>query len=163
MENLYLHGRLCDAKDNILNITHIEELKEHINSNFVTKFSCNTNCDNCVKIINELLSISDYEIVYTYSDFMIYNIKLIETYGYMLYNGGNGYFKLTRNITYKQLSKKEFFDSIKEGSLLCIHISKDYLINKLNKKCHNFYLIPIAHCPKHYRVEKFTMTKPALK
>jgi len=163
MENLHFHCQNCNASDDILNITHIEELKEHINSNLVTIISHNTDCDNCVKTINELKSISDYKILSAYFNSMICNIKLVETHGYMLYNGGIGYYKFTINATWSRLSEEEFFDSIKEGSLLCIHISKDYLINKLNKKCHNFYLIPIAHCPKHYRVEKFTMTKPALK
>jgi len=167
MEKLHFHCQNCDASANILNVTHIEELKERINSNLITRIWYNTVCDNSIKTISELERINDYRINHIHPGLTIYNMKLIEKYGYILYIGAKDYYKFTGSVTWRKMSENEFFDLIKEGTLLRTCDYENFLIDMLNdtlnEKCHNFYLIPIAHCPKHYRVEKFTMTKPAKK
>lgn len=173
MERLHYHCQNCAPNPNVLNVTCIEELKERVNNNLVTQILRNYDCGICYGSLNNFKNSNNPKIkVIRQVFFWTYNYELIKAYGYFLVNIKLYKFNhLTNNWT--KIDKKVFFDSIKEGSLLLVsypccqgnEINKE-LNEKINEKGYTVNLINLVeeHCQLNYfRIEKPTMTKPAIR
>jgi len=65
---------------------------------------------------------------------------------------------------YSKISEKEFFDSIKVGSLLAIEWPVDnIIIDKIKEKFYEINLVQIVKSKHYYLIESPTLTKPARK
>jgi len=152
------------------NITCIEKLEQIINSNLVTYIRDDSNCKIFARIKNELIDIDNHKIVDCYIGFCIYNIKLIEEHGLFGISSGY-YYRFKKNYSQSEISKKEFFDSIKVGSLLETEESSldteesvSIIIDKIKEKFYKVSLILIVENNLHYYlIESPTLTKPARK
>jgi len=124
MEQLHFHCQNCTRDKIFFNINCIEEVKKHVDSNLYTIISYNT-CDNCNELLNEL-DVDNYcNVLRSYSKkrIKIYNLKLIDQYGF--FNCGffwgnsilyQSYDTTTNNWT--KIDKNIMFDTIKDGSLI---------------------------------------------
>jgi len=175
MEKLHFHCQNCTRNEELFNITCIEEIKEHIDSNLYTIISYNT-CDNCKELLKEL-DIVNYDICHHNILIEFFNLKLIEQYGFFcdtyLRNKNILYHSYdTTRIKWVEIDKKNMFDSIKDGSLIEIYslsnISNlsdyDYDLEEMIKyKGYKVSLIKTANNFHYYIVKKPTLTKAAIK
>jgi len=171
MDYIHFHCKNCNSAtpemynaQTISNITCIEELKKIINSNLITYIGYNCHCKNCNKIKSKLINIDNCEIInYYINGFRIYNNKLMEEYELFRISHDKHYYRSTKYHFYSEISEKEFFDSIKVGSLLKIIGPKNIIIDKIKEKFYQVNLIQIIDISHYYLIERPTLTKPAKK
>jgi len=171
MDYIHFHCKNCNSAtpemynaQTISNITCIEELKKIINSNLITYIGYNCHCKNCNKIKSKLINIDNCEIInYYINGFRIYNNKLIGEYGLFRISHDEHYYRSSKYRFYSEISEKEFFDSIKVGSLLDVFKSASSIIDKIKKKFYQVNLIQIIDDYHYYLIERPTLTKPANK
>jgi len=135
-----------------------------INSNLKTGIRDDFYCKNCVEIKNRFMNIDGYIINYYYCDSLrIYNKKLIEEYGLFTIDYSVNYGRININ-NWTNISKKEFFDSIKVGSLLQIVGPTSDIIDKIKEKFDEVSLVQIVDIYNYYLIKnRPTLTKPARK
>ena len=175
MDYVHFHCENCNSvtpemynahAQTISNITCIEELRKIINSNLITFVRYNSYCKNCVNvIISELINIYECSKNYYYSHYVLHvrNIKLIEERGLFRISYKRNYYVFEKNYPYLEINEKQFFNSIKIGSLLEIIGPKNIIIDKIKEKFYQVNLIKIIYCSHYYIIERPTMTKPARK
>jgi len=147
----------------ISNITCIEELRQIINSNLITYVGYNFNCKNCANIQNELIDIDNYIIENYARSLLVHNIKLVEEYGVFSIYYSDYYHRMINVNNWTNISKKEFFNSIKAGSLLQIIGSENTIIDKIKEKFYKVSPVQFVHYNRYYLIERPTLTKPARK
>jgi len=114
--------------------------------------------------MNKLIDIDNCEIFNYYpGDLRIYNNKLIEKCGLFVISFDGNYYGLKNMNEWTTMNEKEFFDSIKVGSLLKTFGSENDTINKIKEKFYEVNLIQIVDNFHYYLIESPTMTKPARK
>jgi len=145
MEKLHFHCQNCTRNEVLFNITCIEKVKERIDTNLYTIISYNT-CDNCKELLKEL-DIHNYCDVQYYhyhrcDPFIsIYNLKLIEQYGFFeVFFWGDieyaSYNTTINNLT--NIDKKFMFDAFISFSSCTNTVEIDYDVrenwDKIDKK-----------------------------
>jgi len=155
---------MCDFQT-ISNITHIKELRKIINSNLLTYVRHDQNCKNCTNIKKKLIDFDNYEIIDYGDSFRIYNIELIKEHGLFAVYCDDLYYRKININNWTRMDEKEFFDSIKVGSLLRITESSIDIIDKIKEKFYenNVTQIKIILGFHYYLIESPTLTKPARK
>lgn len=188
MDLVYYHCNRCPpSQDNAVydcTVTDFESLKLIIKSNYITLIDFKNCCRVCSYTIKDL--IRNYEIenklslkvvFYNITEFIeIRNMNCFETYG--IFNvslSKNGDIQITTKLNIfgyefcdKQLSKEEFLESVKPGSIL--FSLSDTTISELEKTLfnNNFTInkriinMKYRFAYQFYIVDKPTMTKPAL-
>jgi len=177
MEQLQFHCQNCFRNEELFNITCIEEVKERIDSNLCTRILYYFSCDNCKKKILEELKIENYcNIRYFRETIGIYNLKLIEQYGFFciyIYNYNITLYRSydTTKDHWVEIDKKIMFNSIKDESLIeiqsfnGINISSDieHELEPIKDKGYEVNLVQTVGNLHYYIVKKPTLTKPARK
>jgi len=179
MEKLHFYCQNCTRDEESFNITRIEEAKERIDSNLYTVISYYNICDNCKKLPEELLKIFDidnYYSEYYYEIINIYNLKLIDQYGFfdlsISKTQGIMYMSFDTTIYYSTtIDKKFMFDTIKDGSLITINSIvhsrySSYIERELKlikDQGYEVNLIQTVENSHFYSVKKPPLIKPARK
>ena len=170
MDFIHFHCENCNSAipemsnvKPVPNITCVEELINIINSNLVTWVKYDLNCKNCAEIKNKLINIGNYVINNNYHFYLrIYNIKLIEKCGFFMKNF-HTYCRMKKINSWTNISEKEFFDSIKVGSLLETLGAMRSTIDKIRGKFYEVNLVQTIGYTHYYLIESPIMTKPARK
>jgi len=187
MIHLHLRCQNCPRDEESLNITCIEKVKEHIDSNLFTIITYNTICNNCEELSKELfkeLDTNNYHYRESFILISIYNLKLIKQHGFFLFYTFTYAHEKTAYKSYDttikgwiEIDKKIFFDSVKDESLIEIQSSKYSFYDQCNYN-HNCLLETIRDKgyevnfiqkldywdrSDYYIVKKPTLTKPARK
>jgi len=178
MIHLHFCCQNCARNKELLNITCIEKIKEYIDFNLSTCISYRTICNNCKKILEELIKfdIENYYFADLGGLMRIYNLKLIEQYGFFLVNifmKDTEYYSYNTTIkNWTDIDKKIFFDSVKDESLIIIRPVEDYydtldyhnlVLEQIKDKGYEVNFIQTVFSSHYYIVKKPTLTKPAIK
>ena len=178
MIRLHFHCQNCARDEELFNITCIEEIKEHIDSNLYTRISYCTICNNCKELSKELEKLKELDIenYYMYWDgcMRIYNLKLIERHGFFFVNifgyGTTVYNSYDTTIKeWTDIDKKIFFDSVKDETLIIILLHElynntlNFILEPIKDKGYEVNFIQTAVNRHYYIVKKPTLTKPARK
>jgi len=180
MIRLHFHCQNCARDEELFNITCIEEIKEHIDSNLYTRISYCTICNNCKELSKELKKIKELDIENHYMIWdgcmIIYNLKLIEQYGFflvkILMNDTEYYSYNTTIKNLIEIDKKIFFDSVKDESIIIILPVELYngtpyyhnlVLEQIKDKGYEVNFIQKVFSHHYYIVKKPTLTKPARK
>jgi len=174
MYTLHYHCQHCNVNKNFntFNVTCVEKLKEYLECNLITIILYNKDCNNCKNIRNESIYIdNDYEIneinvqrnINIIEGFCVYNIRLIETFGFFLVNNQRAHFQYFKNVKWVEIDDDKIFDLIKGKSLLKIHILNNEFIHKLIEMGRHVECVQRTDAFNYYIVKPHVMTKPARK
>jgi len=182
MIDLHLCCQNCARIGELLNITCIEKVKEYIDSNLYTYILYRYNCNNCEELSKELeklkeLDIEKYYCVHFVGCMSVYNLKLIEQYGFFFVNifgiGTTVYYSYNTSIKdWTNIDNKIFFDSVKDESLIIIQPVNLYnrtlnyhnlILESIKDKGYEVNFIQKVFSRHYYIVKKPTLTKPAIK
>jgi len=181
MIRLHFHCQNCARDEELFNITCIEEIKEHIDSNLYTRISYCTICNNCKELSKELKKIKELDIENHYMIWdgcmIIYNLKLIEQHGFFSVNifEDNTIVYYSYDTTIKnwtKIDKKIFSDSVKDESLIGMRSLELYngipdyhnlVLEPIKDKGYEVNFIQKIVSCHYYIVKKPTLTKPARK
>jgi len=163
MEKLYYHCETCTPSNDYLNITCIEELKEHISFNLVTIILCNWRCKDCASIEKELI-IEDFVLTKGRPKVLhVYNLKLIEDGGFFWIDSSQKYKKYVRNDEWVIIDKSELFDLIKGKSVLVVSRASANEHKKLVEEHYDINYLQGDITYDYYTIARPTLIKPAVK
>jgi hypothetical protein len=148
----------------------VEELKEIVSCNLITQILCSNH--HYWNIAQETFKSAEFKISFGINSFMIYNLNLIGIYGvfeFRVWRMSSIVCKFSRidsknPYSWDTIGEKEFFNSIKPGSLLLATREQNHpdIINRL-KELYEVTIIFNFLDTNYYRIEKPIMIKRAIK